>query len=172
MFDIKDVKDPMHPGAVCCLLVINCFPFFKLKKKRIAIIVATVSVWPSARQDYAEFMSGLVWGVGNWVSCSGAKCNTAQNQLRTPTHANLVPPILSGIFRFTRLIWATSPLWKRTKRYCKWEDKLLDSGHVSSPSRLLLMENPLSCYDQKKFPHERAFFYPQAAAVWEGLGSP
>lgn len=33
MFDIKDVKDPMHPSAVCCLLVINCFPFFKFKKK-------------------------------------------------------------------------------------------------------------------------------------------
>lgn len=30
-----------------------------------AAIVATVSVWISAKLDYAEFMSGLVWGVGN-----------------------------------------------------------------------------------------------------------
>lgn len=36
-----------------------------MKIKRIAIIVATVSIWTSARLDYAELLSSLVWGVGN-----------------------------------------------------------------------------------------------------------
>lgn len=111
MFDIKDVKDPCIPCAVCCLLVISYVLSLLLNKtERIAVIAVTVSVWTSPRQDYAEFMSGLAWGVRN-----AAKCNSVQKHLSTPAQATLVPPNLCGMFQFTHLILITSLFCKQTK---------------------------------------------------------
>lgn len=82
--------------------------------------MATVSLWPSARLDHDEFMSGLVWAVGNACTDFPASAPNA-----TPLTTTWVPqltltlspplPILSGIFHFTpNLLFISSPFCKQT----------------------------------------------------------
>lgn len=107
----------MGPCSLCCIVIFLCF------SKKTAVLVTNVTIWTSAKQDYAEFMSGLDLGEGNaWtdpscgyrpsplqfhrlrlpVSCVCAKCNTGQTHLSNPFHAHLVPSVLSGIFCIRR----------------------------------------------------------------------
>lgn len=158
-----------------CLLVISCFPFLMRIKRDCRNSCHCV------RLDISQ--TGLcrvyVWsGLGSgkrldWISCIGAKCNTAPNHLSTPTHANLVPPTLSGIFPFTRLTLITSPFCKQAKAGFVFERMNymtpVTFPHLPAFCWWKSLCHALTC---KNFPmKERGLFYPLAAAVWEGLGS-
>lgn len=106
--------------AACCLLVIICFPFLIKGRENccksghcVTLAISQTGLW------WVYVWSGLGSGKRlDWLSCIGAKCNTAQNHLSTPTHVNLVPPftILSGIFYFTPdPLFISFPFCKQTQ---------------------------------------------------------
>lgn len=89
--------------AVCCLLVIICFPFLIKGRKNccksghcVTLAISQTRLW------WVYVWSGLGSGKRlDWLSCIGAKCNTAQNYLSTPTHVNLAPPSPRPVWYFS-----------------------------------------------------------------------